>query len=274
MAKVLRLRRNLRPLALGKQLFSEIDRNNLFGVAAQLAYNFLFSLFPFLIFLVALAAFLPVQGLTSRLLLEAKPFVPTSVYDLVSTNLTALVTHRHGELVTFGLLAAIWSASNGVASLMTGLNLAYAVQETRPFWKTRGIAVAVTLGGGLGALVGIIVLIVGGDVGDWVSKRVGMPSLYSSSWTYLRWPVLAAILMTVLAFLYWLCPNVKTRFRYVSPGAAISTLLWLGGAFGLSFYANHFGNFNATYGSIGTVIVLLTWLYLTGFVLALGGQIN
>ncbi len=274
MPKVLRRRRRVQPLRFGRRLITEVGRNNLFGVAAQLAYNFLFSLFPFLIFLVALAAFLPVKGIVDRLLGSVRPFVPTSAFDLVARNLRAVVTHRHGELLAIGLLTAIWSASNAISSLMTGLNLAYAVQETRPFWKTRGIALAVTIGGAVAGLLGISVAILGGDAGRWLSGQIGAPNLYNDAWAFLRWPILALLLMIVLAFLYWICPNVKMRFRLVTPGSLLSTVLWLAASVGFSFYTDHFGNYNAMYGSLGAVIVLLTWFYITGLILVLGGQVN
>ena len=274
MPKILRLQPSLRPIPFAKRLYAEINRNNLFGVAAQLAYNFLFALFPFLLCLVALAAFLPVHGLVDRLLATFRAFMPSSVYKLVAHHLVSLVTQRHGELVTLGLILAIWSASNGIAALTTGLNLAYSVQETRPFWKTRGLAIGFTLGGGLAALIGITVLVLGGQAGDWISRQLGHPGLYTTTWSIVRWPISAALLMIVLALLYYSCPNVRMKFKYVTLGSVTSTLLWIASSLAFSFYVDKFGNYNATYGSIGTVVVLLTWLYLTGFILILGGQLN
>ncbi len=252
----------------------QLAKGNAFGLATQLAYNFFFALFPFLICLVALASFLPIHGWLHRFLEAIHDFLPAQAYDLVAKQLTSAFLHRHGGLLTAGLAVAIWSASSGVVALMSGLNEAFGVPETRPFWKVRGLAAAITVAGGVAMLVTVAVLVLGGHLGRWVGRELGAPALQSVIWSVLRWPATTLLVMTALALVYKLCPNVRRRFRLVSPGTVAGTLLWLVSAVGFSFYVNNFGNYNAMYGSLATVVVLLTWFYVSGLVLILGGQID
>ena len=249
-------------------------RGNAFGLAAQLAYNFLFALFPFLICLVALAPFLPVRGVEARLLDAAEPFLPGSSYRLLARELHAIVTHRHTGLLSAGLAVALWSASSGVTALIYGLNEAHGVSETRPFWKVRGLALLLTIAGGAAFLVAGAIIVLGGRAGRLLSQAIGAPSLYSDAWSVLRWPLTTLLLVFVLDVLYRLCPNVRRRFRFLSPGSVAGALLWVGSTVGFRLYVAHFGHYNAMYGSLGAVVVLLTWLYVTGFVLLLGGEID
>ncbi|HUB09824.1 MAG TPA: YihY/virulence factor BrkB family protein [Myxococcales bacterium] len=252
----------------------QLAKGNAFGLATQLAYNFFFALFPFLICLVALASFLPIHGLLHRFLDGIRGFLPANAYDLVAKQLTSALGHRHGALLTAGLAIALWSASSGITALMSGLNEAFGVRETRPFWRVRGLAMAITVAGGTAVLVILSVLVLGGRLGHWLARAIGAPALESVLWSVLRWPVTALFVMTALASVYRVCPNVKRRFRLITPGTVAGTLLWLASAVGFSFYVNNFGNYNAMYGSIATVIVLLTWFYVSGLVLILGGQID
>ncbi len=262
------------PARIAWSVTKRLLRGNAFGLATQLAYNFLFALFPLLICLVALTPFLPVHGQLDRLLEEARPFLPSSSYRLLAQQLSAVLTHRHGGLLGVGLAAALWSASSGVTALMSGLNEAYGVRETRPFWKVRGLALLLTVGGSLALLLSATIVVLGGRVGRRLSEAIGLPSLYSSAWSVFRWPVTAIILILVLDVFYHFCPNTRRRFRFLSPGSIAGSLLWLASALGFTFYVNHFGNYNAMYGSLATVIVLLTWLYVTGLVLLVGGEID
>ncbi|MHB8418576.1 MAG: YihY/virulence factor BrkB family protein [Myxococcales bacterium] len=252
----------------------QLARGNAFGLATQLAYNFLFALFPFLICLVALASFLPIHGLIHRLLEGIRGFLPQSSYDLVAHQLTSAFAHRHGGLLTAGLALAIWSASSGITALISGLNEAFGVDETRSFWRVRGLAIALTVAGSLAVLVIVSVLVLGGHLGHWLASAIGAPALQSVIWSVVRWPLTAFLVMAALASVYSVCPNVKRRFRLLTPGTFSGTLLWLVSAVGFSFYVNHFGSYNAMYGSLATVIVLLTWFYVSGLVLILGGQID
>jgi membrane protein len=252
----------------------QLARGNAFGIAAQIAYNFLFALFPFLITLVSLAAYLPIHGLLHRFLEAVQPLLPASAYDLVARQLTATFESHHAGLLTLGLVLSVWSASSAVTALANALNEAYGVQETRPFWRVRVLAILLTVSGGIAMLAILVILVLGGRVGRWLSNELGEPRLYSLAWAALRWPVTAVIVMIGLAVLYHLCPNVKRRFRLVTPGSLAGTFLWLSSTIGFSIYVNHNPNYNAMYGSLAAVVVLLSGFYVSGLALILGGQID
>ncbi len=253
----------------------QLARGNAFGIAAQIAYNFLFALFPFLITLVSLAAYLPIHGILRRFLDAVHPLLPANAYELVAHQLTSTFESHHAGLLTVGLVLSVWSASSAVTALAHALNEAYGVKETRPFWRVRGLAMLLTLSGGAAFFTVLVILVIGGQIGRWLSNELGEPRLYSVAWSALRWPVTAVIAIVGFSVLYHLCPNVKRRFRLVTPGSLAGTGLWLGSTIGFSFYVNHgAANYNAMYGSLAAFVVLLSGFYVSGLALILGGQID
>jgi membrane protein len=242
--------------------------------AAQLAYYFLFSLFPFLVFLVTLTAYLPLRGATEELLGRAAQVMPRQAFEIIEEHLRDLLGTPRPKLLTLGLLITLWSASSGVDALRASLNLSYDVKESRPFWRTRGSALLLTVLGSLAVLLAISMIALGGKAGFWLAAKVGLSQQYTLIWRVLRWPVTALVIMTIVALLYYLLPDVKQEFRFIRPGSVVGTALWLLSTWAFTLYAEHFGSYNATYGSIGSVIVLMTWLYLSGLVFILGGEIN
>jgi membrane protein len=161
-----------------------------------------------------------------------------------------------------------------VDAVRKGLNLAYDVKESRPLWRTELLAVGMTVGSTFLLLFGVAVLVAGGDAGHWLSRRVGVESAYVFVWKWIRWPITAATITLMTAMAYYVLPDVKQKFKYITPGSVGGTIIWLLGTWGFGQYAAHFGTYNATYGSIGGVIVLMTWLFISGFIFAMGGEIN
>ena len=242
--------------------------------AAQLSYYFLFSLFPFFFFLVALTAFLPVKGATDDIVARLSGIMPDAATAILKQHLDSLVTIQRPRLLTLGLAITLWSASRGIDALRTALNLAYDVKETRPFWKTQGMAIAVTVLSAVLILASVAGFALGTSAGEWLADRVGVERYYAVVWSWARWPITALVIMFVVAVLYYVLPDAKQEWRYITPGSVMATLLWLLATWGFTQYAEHFGNYNAAYGSIGGVVVLLTWLYITGLVFILGGETN
>jgi membrane protein len=258
-----------------RRLRKEVQEDTVTDCAAQLSYYFLLSLFPFLFFLVTLAASLPfAEGAVDDMLARLRPLVPGDAMGLVEAHLRSLVERPKGRLLTAGLAVALWTASRGVNSLRKALNLAYDVPESRPFWKTQGLAMLMTLVGTLLIPLSFTLFLLGSRVGEWISTRLGVLEQFVTLWSWGRWPFVAAIVMLVLALAYYLLPDVRQRFKYITPGSVLSTLLWLASTFGFTQYVEHFGRYNVTYGSIGGVVVLLLWFYITGLVFILGGEIN
>jgi membrane protein len=258
-----------------KEAYREYVRDNVSDNAATLSYYFVFSLFPFLFFLATLTAYIPgVKNSIGTLLSRGRAILPPQAMGIIDQHVHGLVSQPRPKLLTIGLIVTLYSASRGVDAVRKALNLAYDVKESRPFWKTEAIAFGMTLGGALLAVVGIAALAAGGDLGLWVAERLDIGREYVLAWSWLRWPITALLLMGCAAVGYYLLPDVKQEFKFITPGSVIGTLVWLGATYGFNQYVTHFGNYNVTYGSIGGVIVLMTWLYLSGFVFLMGGEIN
>jgi membrane protein len=261
-------------LGFAKALYRRWSDNAITDRAGQLAYYFVFALFPFLFFLVTLTAYLPLQSAAKDLLARLDPVMPEQAMGIVRGQFDKLLTIQRPRLLTVSLLLAVWSASRGVDAIRTALNLAYDVKESRPFWKTQGMAIAITVLGAIVVLVSITVIALGGKAGEWLADRIGVTQVYAVVWAWSRWPITMLLIMFVAAVLYYFLPDVEQEWRFITPGSALGTALWLLATWGFTQYAEHFGKYDATYGSIGGVIVLLTWLYLTGLIFIVGGEIN
>jgi membrane protein len=258
-----------------RRFVKELQEDTVTDCAAQLSYYFLFSLFPFLFFLVTLAAYLPfAHGAVQAMMERIAPLVPGEALSLVDGQLRALLNQPRPKLLTLGLVVALWSASRGVDALRTALNLAYDVPESRPFWKTQGVAMLMTLVGTLLIPVSFTLFLLGGRVGEWLAERLQLVDAYYLVWSWVRWPFTASLVMLMLALCYYVLPDVKQRFRYITPGSVIGSVLWMASTWGFTQYVEHFGKYNVMYGSIGGVVVLLLWLYLTGLIFILGGELN
>jgi membrane protein len=260
---------------LGRRFWVELEEDAVIDCSAQLAFYFLFALFPFLFFLVTLAAYLPfapeaVDTMVARL----GPLMPADARRVVQGHLEALVTDSKPRLITLGLLVALWTASRGVDAFRRALNLAYDVPEYRPFWKTQVLAILMTVAGSLLIPTAFALFLLGGRLGEWTAEHLHVLNAYHTVWTWLRWPFTAGLVMLVLALCYWRLPAVRHRYQFLSPGALLASVLWLLTTWGFTQYVEHFGRYNVTYGSIGGAVVLLLWLYLTGLIFIVGGEVN
>jgi len=261
--------------AFVKRLYEEYENDAVADSAAALSYYFVFALFPFLFFLATLTAFIPyVRHSVDLILARAHAILPAQAIGLVETHLRELVERPRPHLLTLGIVATLYSASRGVDALRKTLNLAYDVKESRKWWRTELVAFGMTIGGAVLVLVAIAALTAGGAAGHWVASRVGIGHQYVLVWSWLRWPVTALVIMLCAALAYYVLPDVKQKFKFITPGSVLGTLVWLLGTWGFSVYASNFGSYNVTYGSIGGVIVLLTWFYISGFIFLMGGEIN
>ena len=259
---------------LGPRVFHEIQEDDCFGRAAQLAYYFLFALFPFFLVLTTLLGYLPVPNLLDRLMETLAEMLPGEALRLVQDNVRELVTNQRGGLLSLGILAALWTSSSAVTAIIDGLNRAYDVEEGRPFWKVRLMAILLTVGLSVFIIVSLILLTFGPQIGGWIADRVGLGSVFQVSWNILRWPVIVGLLIGAMALIYYMAPDVEQEWQWITPGSVVAVIGWLLASLGFSFYVNNFGSYNATYGSIGAVIVLLTWMYVSGFFILVGGEIN
>ena len=262
----------------GKDVFKDIGKYDLGGFAAQLAYRFFLALFPFFIFLTALAGFLSgtfgVQNPVDRVMDLIGGSLPQDASSVLRGQLEEVTNNRNPGLLSVGIVGAIWAAAGGIGALMKGFNRIYEVEEARPLPVKYGLAVGLTLFGAAFILAAFLLLVVGQTHGTQVAADLGLSDTAGILVNVARLPVVVVLILLAVAVLYWAAPNVSLPFRLVSPGALFFALAWLIGTYLLGFYVSNFGNYNATYGALGGVVVLLLWFYLTGFLILLGAEIN
>jgi membrane protein len=271
--------RDLRDLASFRALkatVQEFQRDDALGIAAQLAYYLILAIFPFILVLVSLMGTFGSPELASEILAYLQRVMPEQAYDLIET-FTANIISGQAEapgLFTFGILFTIWAASGAFAALINALNRAYDVQETRPFWKVRGIAILMTLGLSVLILIGVLLLVLGPQIGEAIANVFGLEETFTLVWEVVRWPVALFFMVFTFALLYYFAPDVDQPFRWITPGGLIGVLLWVLASVGFNFYVSNFGSYNKTYGSIGAVIVLLLYLYISSLTILFGATLN
>lgn len=263
--------KHMKAKSFGIEFMHGFKRGDVTGLAAQLAYYFLLSLFPFLIFLLTLGAFFiePAEALD---LLEH--FVPAEAMDSVRENLLAVLEGRSGGLLSIGILATIWSASNAINAVIKTLNEAYGVEECRGFVKTRLLSIFLTFGVVFAFIVALVFPVFGKMLGNAAFSYLGLSDEFLTIWSVLRWLISFFLIATVVSILYYMAPCKKLKYTEIWYGSLVATFLWQIVSLGFAFYVDHFGNYSQTYGSIGAVIVLMLWFYLTGIVLLSGGVLN
>jgi membrane protein len=264
----------LSPKQLARRVFHEIGEDNIAGEAAQLAYYFLFSLFPFLIFLTALLPHVPVADLLPKILELIADLTPATALELIESYLHQLLTNPRGGLLSFGIVLTLWSASQALAAIGDNLNRAYGVKEGRAWWKARLIAVLLTIALAVLVIASTVLLVVGPQLSERLAELLGIGPAMKLAWLILRWPIVIFLMMFGAALVYYFAPDVEQQWRWVTPGSVFAVLAWIGISLLFGFYVENFGNYDLVYGSIGAVIVMLTWMYLSGFVLLVGGEIN
>ncbi|MCC2639035.1 MAG: Ribonuclease protein [Moraxellaceae bacterium] len=241
--------------------------------ASALAYQAIFSLFPFLLFLIALIGFLQLPQFFDWLQGQAFTLLPAQARDEVLPIIHQLQQQKAG-LLSAGILVALWSASAGVRSTMHALNAAYDVKEGRPAWKTVSLSVLYTIGLAVLLLLIAGLMVTGPEVMRWLAGKIGLEQFVVTAWTWARWPVAAALMILVVALIYYVAPDVEQSFRFITPGSVLAVLFWIAASLGFGFYLRNFGNYNAMYGSIGAVIILLLYFYLSSAVLLFGAELN
>jgi membrane protein len=254
--------------------YGDVLRNHTLQMAAALSYYFVLSLFPSLIVLSAIVAYLPVPNLFDQALSMMARFLPPDSMGLVRRVLSDVITPNRGTFLSFGIMGTLWTASGGFAAAIEALNIAYDVEDDRPFWKTRPLAVGLALVTGALILVALSVMIVGPRFGEWLAGRVHLSYLFVLLWPYIHWSIAIGFTILAVEALYFLAPNVKQRFLATLPGAILAVGCWLALSYLLGLYFRHFANFNKTYGTLGAGIAMMTWLYWTGFAMLVGAELN
>lgn len=263
----------LPPIEVFKRAVKNFSADSMTTYAAALAYRIVFSLFPFLLFLVALLGFLQIPQLFEWMREQAALLVPGEAMDQVNSVIDELQTPR-GGLVSIGIVLALWSASVGVMSLIEALNVAYDVAERRPAWRLYLLSVLYTVGLALLMVGAAALMVLGPQAASWVSARLGLDAAFALMWNWARWPLAMLLLMLTVSVVYYVGPNVRQRFRFITPGAILSVVVWIAASVAFGFYVQNFANYSATYGSIGAVVILMLYFYLSAAVLLFGAEIN
>ena len=277
---------------LSKELFWRIlaraDEDELLGRCAQLSYYFLLALFPLLFFLFTLFGYFNGAGsrLRHKLISYLGDVMPSAALSLVNSTITEVTNTRSGGKLYLGLLAALWVASSGMNAIGQSLNAAYDVRETRPWWKLRLISIALTVALTTFILCALLIVLYGGRLGHFLAVMIHLGRAFAITWKILQWPIALAFVFLTFSLIYQYAPNVATkrrgqrlslsdyRRRWLSPGVAVAVFLWLLVSLGFRLYLHFFNSYSATYGSLGALIILMLWFYLTGAAILLGGEIN
>jgi membrane protein len=249
-------------------LKDEVSNDGVPDLAATVTYYGVLALFPFLLFMVALASVIITPSDAQRLVDQLSQVAPGEATKIVGDRIQQLGEQQSVSLLGFGAVGAIWAASGGVMALMRALNRTYDVKEGRPWWKVRAIAVLMTLVSSVLALVAAMVAIAAAPLADWIGGPIGI----AIGW--LRLPVAGLIMMFLWALLYYALPDVEQEFKFITPGSVVGVILWVLASWGFSKYVTSFGSYDKTYGSLGGVIVLLLWMWLSSLVLLVGAEIN
>jgi membrane protein len=260
-----------------KHVWTSSYEDGVYNRAAELAYFFFLSLFPGMIFITTVLGFVFKSNaqLTGLLLRYLSTTLPGSAFQLIRTVITEVTRSSGSGKLTFGILAALWTANSGMNALEDALNAVYKVKESRPLWKTYGIALILTVLASLLIIAALTVFLYGGALVQDVSNTVGLRPAFYWSWKVAQWPIALFFVSLVASMVYYAAPNVKQRrWQWLSPGALFATLGWVAASGLLRLYFHFFTNYAKTYGSLGAVMVLLTWLYVTGTMLLLGAEVN
>src|SRR5688572_10083454 len=244
------------------------------GLAAQLAYYFFLALFPAVLFVLALASFFPLGNFIDDTVRLLRPVAPADVLGLFEEQLRRISNADSGGILTIGVLGALWSSSAAVVAIIGSLNRAYDIEEGRPWWKVRLTAIGLTIGLALLVLTSFTLIVAGPTIAERLATSLGLGTAFEWTWKILQWPLAFALVSTAVGLVYYFAPDAEQDWAWITPGAVIGTLLWLIVSLIFKFYVANFADYNATYGAVGGVIVLLLWFYISGLAILVGAELN
>jgi membrane protein len=244
------------------------------GLAAQLAFYFFLAVFPALLFLVSLLAYVPIDTRVGTAIGQLETLMPAEVVEFMRAQIDQALAGGRASLLTLGILGALWSSSSAVTAIITALNRAYDIEEWRPWWQRRMVAIALTLALAIFVAAAFVFVVGGGGLAAWVAARLGLGSALAGVWVVLQWTLALLLVVIAVDLVYYLAPNADTPFVWVTPGALLATALWLLASVGFKVYVQNFGSYTAVHGAIGAVIVLMLWFYLSGLALLVGAELN
>jgi len=259
---------------LGRRTWREVVDDDVTGLAAQLAYYFFLALFPALLFLLALASFFSLSNITDEVGRSLGPFVSPQVLDLIQEQMRRLANNQDGGLLTFGVAGALWSSSAALVSIVGALNRAYDLEEGRPWWKVRLVAIGLTLGMAAFVLVALSLVLAGPTLAETLGRTMGWGAPFEWAWLVLQWPLVFVLVATGIGLIYYFGPDADQDWVWITPGAVAATILWLLVSLVFKLYVANFTDYEGSYGTVGGVIVVLLWFYVSGIAILAGAELN
>jgi membrane protein len=267
----------LRWRRLGAHVWTEVYEGDLFTRAAALSYYFLLALFPLLLFLTAALGYFAEAGteLRKSMLDYLSSVAPRTASALVRATVAEITEGAGGGKLSFGLLAALWFASYGMGAVGDTLNAAYKVKESRPWWRVRLVSLGLTAALAVLIVSALALMFYGGEIGEGLAARLDLGDAFKAAWSVLQWPIVLAFVLFAFALIYYFAPDLKhQKWYWITPGSLTGVVVWLLVSFCFRVYLRYFDHYSVTYGSLGAVIVLLLWFYLTGAAILVGGKVN
>jgi len=267
----------LTPILLTQRAIRKIGEDELSTRSAALSYYFILALFPMLLFVVSLIGIFAGANaeLRESIFSTLGRLAPGSASDLIHTVISQTVRSSSALKLGAGIFGALWAASAGVSAVVVSLNVVYQYTETRPWWKQKLTVLGLTGSLAVLIIVAVVLVLYGGKIGSALATYFGLGHWFTIAWATLQWPVLLAAMFLSFAMVYYFGPDAPPpAWHWVTPGAVLGVVLWLVASFGLRVYLHFFNSYNATYGSLGTVIILLLWLYITGLAILIGAELN
>jgi len=258
---------------LFRRTYKEFIADNCLGLAAQLAYYLLLALVPALVFMLALVSFLPPPTI-QQVIDGMAAIAPAEMVGIFQDQISNIARGQHGGLLTFGLLMALWSSSSAIVSITDALNAAYDIEEGRPWWKVRLMAVLLTVGLAIFILAAFALVLIGPTLAESIAASAGLGGAFEWTWKILQWPIVFALIAVAIAILNYFGPDADQDWAWISPGAVLATALWLIASLAFKVYVGNFANYNETYGSLGGVIVLMLWFYISSLAILAGAEMN
>jgi membrane protein len=267
----------LTPWQLARNVVREIDEDDLLGRASGLAFNFLLALFPLILFMLALFGLFASRSsqLVTQMLDYFADLLPSAAFQLLQTTTNQLATNPTSGKVTLGIVLALWFASGGIASMISSLNVVYRVSETRSWFNVRAMALGLTLAISILLFLALVMVLLGGHLVDWVGAKVYLGSSITFMWKALEWPTAFLFVIVSFSTLYYFGPDLREQhWHWITPGSLFGVFLWFAASVTFRAYLHFFNTYDATYGSLGAVMILLVWLYVAGLAFLIGGEIN
>ena len=256
-----------------KDVYARFMNDDLLSIGAQASFYLLFSLFPFLIFLIVLLTYMPMVNFQDSIQALAA-LMPANAYLILRDMVNQTIANRSVTLLSFGMLSALWSSASGVTTLIQGINRAYDQEETRRSWKVSAVSLYFTFELAIAIIFSLVLIVFGKVLGTQLFRFLGFSDVSLAIWSYLGYIITLITTILVFVSLYQNTPNRRLGFREVVPGAVIASLGWVIVSIAFSYYIDNFGNYSKVYGSLGGIIALLMWLYVSSIIILMGAEIN